>query len=229
MRAAELSLYAVQQIEQTSKGKKSSMRHREVITEAVERTLKDLQHVSAIRNFNLAGVTDLALHVGHRRSIDLDFFSREPFDPEAILGKVEPLEGLRVLVKDVETLPLTIGETKVSFLGYRYPLLFPCDVLFEVEVGDPRDIACMKISAIAGRGTKRDFIDLYAVSKHHGLEELLAWFKEKYAKANYSMVHILKSLTYFEQAEKDPMPDMLINLTWEMIKNFFTIEAPRLL
>lgn len=205
------------------------MWHREVITEAVARTLKDLQQISAIRNFYLAGGTGLALHLGHRRSIDLDFFSREPFDSEAILGKVVSLEGLRVLAKDVETLHLTIGETKVSFLGYRYPLLFPGDALFEVEVADPRDIACMKISAIAGRGTKRDFIDLYAVSKHHGLEQLLAWFKAKYAKANYSMVHILKSLTYFEEAEKDPMPDMLVNLTWEMIKNFFTTEAPRLL
>lgn len=62
-----------------------------------------------------------------------------------------------------------------------------------------------------------------------GLEQLLAWFKAKYAKANYSMVHILKSMTYFAEAEKDPKPDMLVNLTWEIIKNFFTTEAPRLL
>ena len=205
------------------------MWRREVITEVVEGTLKDLERVSAIRNFYRADGTGLALHVGHRRSMDLDFFSREPFDPDAILGKVETVERLRVLVKDVETLHLTIGETKVSFLGYWYPLLFPCEALFEVKVADPRDIACMKISAIAGHGTKRDFIDLYAVSKHHGLEQLLAWFKAKYARANYSTVHILKSLTYFEEAEKDPVPDMLANLTWEMIKQFFTAEAPRLL
>ncbi|MGI0085554.1 MAG: nucleotidyl transferase AbiEii/AbiGii toxin family protein [Nitrososphaerales archaeon] len=205
------------------------MWHQEVITEVVERTLLDLRRVSVLAKFYLAGGTGLALHLGHRRSIDLDFFSREPFDPEGILGKVEPLDGLRVLAKDLETLHLTIGETKVSFLGYRYPLLFPCDALFEVKVADPRDIACMKISAIAGRGTKRDFIDLYAVSKHHGLEQLLAWFKGKYAQANYSIVHVLKSLTYFEEAEKDPMPDMLVNLTWERVKQFFTTEAPRLL
>ncbi|MGH9358744.1 MAG: hypothetical protein ACRD22_08310 [Terriglobia bacterium] len=60
-----------------------------------------------------------------RRSVDLDFFSREPFEPEAILGKVEPLDGLPVFAKDFEKLHLTIGETKVSFLGYRYPLLLP--------------------------------------------------------------------------------------------------------
>ena len=205
------------------------MWRREVITEAVERTLQDLQRVSATGNSYLARGTGLALHLGHRRSMDLDFFTRKPFDPEDILGKIEPLGGLRVLTKDVETLHLTIGETKVSFFGYRYPSLFPCESLFEVKVADPRDIACMKISAIAGRGNKRDYIDLYAVSEHHGLEQILAWFKVKYAQANYSMVHILKSLTYFEEAEKDPMPDMLVNLTWETVKHFFTTEAPRLL
>ena len=205
------------------------MCHREVITKAVEQTLQDLERVSVLANFYLAGETGLALHLGHRRSIDLDFFSHEPFDPEATLGKLGALDGLRVLARDFETLHLTIGETKVSFLGYRYPMLFPCDVLFEVKVADPRDIACMKISAIAGRGTKRDFIDLYAVSERHGLEQLLVWFKAKYAQANYSTLHILKSLTYFEEAEKDPMPDMLVNLTWKRVKQFFVTEAPRLL
>lgn len=205
------------------------MWHQEVITEKVERTLRDLQQISVLTGFYLAGGTGLALHIGHRRSIDLDFFSLESFEPEAILGKVESLDGLQVLARDLETLHLIVGETKVSFLGHRYPLLFPCDALFEVKLADPRDIACMKIGAIAGRGSKRDFIDLYAVSKHHELAQILAWFKEKYARANYSMVHVLKSLTYFEDAEKDPMPDMLVNLTWERVKQCFAAEAPRLL
>jgi hypothetical protein len=205
------------------------MWHREVITEAIERTLRDLQGTSVPQNFYLAGGTGLALHVGHRRSIDLDFFSREPFDPEAILGEVEKLEGLQVLAKDLETLHLTLRGTKVGFLGYRYPLLFPCDAFLEVKVADARDIACMKVSAIAGRGTKRDFIDLYAVSQHHELKQVLTWFKAKYAQANYSMVHVLKSLTYFEDAEKDPMPHMLVALTWERVKQFFATEVPPLL
>jgi nucleotidyltransferase AbiEii toxin of type IV toxin-antitoxin system len=203
------------------------MWHREVITETAERSLRDLQRTSLLQSFYLAGGTGLALHIGHRRSIDLDFFSREPFDPEAILGKAESLEGVHVLSKDLETLHLTIRDTKVSFLGYRYPLLFPCQEISEVKVADPRDIACMKVSAIASRGTKRDFVDLYAVSKHHDLGQILEWFKSKYAKANYSMVHVLKSLTYFEDAEKDPMPDMLVALTWERVKQFFSTEAVR--
>jgi len=95
--------------------------HREVITEAVERTLLDLQRMSALTNFYIAGGTGLALHLGHGRSIDLDLFTGESFDPDTILGKVERLTGLPVLARDLETPHLSIGETKVSFLAYRYP------------------------------------------------------------------------------------------------------------
>lgn len=205
------------------------MWHQEVLTEAVQRTLQDLQRISVLTDFYLAGGTGLALQVGHRRSIDLDFFTHEPFNPERILGKVEKLGGLQVLAKDPETLHVNIRETKVSFLGYHYPLLFPCETMSGVRIADPRDIACMKISAIAGRGSKRDFIDLYAACMNYELALILAWFREKYAQANYSIVHVLKSLTYFEEAEKDPMPDMLVALTWDRVKQLFSTEAPRLL
>jgi hypothetical protein len=86
----------------------------------------------------------------------------------------------------------------------------------------------MKLSAIAGRGTKRDFVDFYVVSKQYGLSQALEWFKQKYDQANYSMVYLLKSLSYFEDAEKDPMPDMLEPLSWEEVKQFFSGEVPRL-
>src|SRR3989442_12600444 len=99
------------------------MWHREVITEAVERTLLDLQRISALTNFYIAGGTGLALHLGHRRSIDLELFTGESVDPDTILGKVGRLTGLQVLAGDPETLHLSIGEEKGGFLAYRYPLL----------------------------------------------------------------------------------------------------------
>jgi hypothetical protein len=86
----------------------------------------------------------------------------------------------------------------------------------------------MKLSAIASRGTKRDFVDLYAVAKLYGLAAALAWFKEKYAGVNHSLTHVLKSLTWFEDADKDPMPDMLVPLSWEDVKRFFETEASHL-
>lgn len=205
------------------------MWHPEAINATVERTLHDLSLASVLADFYLAGGTGLALHAGHRRSIDLDLFTSEAYAPDAILGKITRLNGLQVLAKDVDTLHVVAGETKVSFFTYRYPVLFPPESFSGVQVADPRDIACMKMSAIAGRGTKRDFIDLFIVAQSHGLEQILGWFKMKYAQVSYSTVHILKSLAYFEDADKDPTPSMLVSLTWESVKQFFTAEAPRLL
>jgi hypothetical protein len=87
----------------------------------------------------------------------------------------------------------------------------------------------MKISAIASRGTKRDFVDLYFLAHEYGLKQLLGWFTRKFSQTNYSMPHILKSLSYFEEAEQDPMPHMLMSLSWEEVKQFFAREAPRLI
>jgi hypothetical protein len=87
----------------------------------------------------------------------------------------------------------------------------------------------MKVSAIAGRGAKRDFVDLYVSALRYGLSEILRLFDRKYAQANYSRIHILKSLTFFGDAEKDPLPHMLMSLEWENLKRFFLFEAPRLL
>jgi len=136
--------------------------------------------------------------------------------------------GFSLVAKAPHTLRANIRGTKVSFLGYEYPLLFSTALFAGVPVADPRDIACMKISAIASRGTKRDFIDLYLTSQRFGLVELLGLFQRKYARTGYNRPHILKSLTYFDDAEKDPMPHMLVPLDWDAVKLFFRGEVPRL-
>ena len=86
----------------------------------------------------------------------------------------------------------------------------------------------MKISAIAGRGTKRDFVDLYVTATRYGLSALLELFEKKFADVRYNRIHVLKSLTYFKDAEKDPTPDMLIPLSWEEVKAFFTEDVPKI-
>lgn len=209
--------------------KKEPVWHEETISPEVVHTLRGLRENSAIAPFYLAGGTGLALRLGHRRSADLDFFSSIAFSEDALIQKAQKLTGFSVVAKSPGTLHTQIRGIKVSFLAFVYPLLFPCEAFLDVQVADPRDIACMKVSAIASRGTKRDFVDLYAVGQHYGLPQILEWFKEKFAPANFSSVHILKSLTYFDDAEKNPPPDMLAPISWEGVKGFFTREVPRLL
>jgi hypothetical protein len=203
--------------------------HPEVISQDIVRTLRDLQHRSLVEGFYLAGGTGLALQLGHRRSVDLDFFSETLFNEELLIQKLADTESLSVLSKANSTLHAGVGKVKVSFLGYPYPVLFPFLFFLGIPLVDRRDIACMKISAISSRGTRRDFIDLYVVSKEHGLASLLDLFKKKYSRANYSGIHVLKSLTFFEEAERDPAPDLLVDISWDDVKDFFITQVPALL
>lgn len=203
--------------------------HRETIPASTAETLRVLRLSQLAERFYLAGGTGLALQFGHRLSLDLDFFAEEHFDEERLLERMQVLGGFALAAIAPYTLHATIAETKVSFLGYAYPILFPPGNFDGVAVADLRDIACMKLSAIASRGTRRDFIDLYFCARKFGLSELIQLFAKKYAKIQTSRTHLLKSLVYFADAEKEPMPRMLVPLDWQEVTQFFNRESLRVL
>ena len=202
--------------------------HAAVLSPAASDVLGRLSSLEPIQRFYLAGGTGLALHFGHRRSVDLDLFSKQTFDEESLLAYLHPLKPFTVIAKAQQTLHVHICGSKVSFLGYNYPMLFPFEFFKDLAVADVQDIACMKLSALASRGTRRDFVDLYVSARHLGLATLLAQFEKKYAQFRYNRVHILKSLVFFADAEKEPMPDMMVALSWEEVKSFFLHEVPML-
>ncbi len=202
--------------------------HSEVLPPDAQKTLAALAAQAVLEPFYLAGGTALALQRGHRRSVDLDFFGEDVYNEDHLLRSLENLAGIKVISKSTETLHLHVGSAKVSFLGYHYPMLFPLLIFDGTSVADPRDISAMKLSALASRGTKRDFVDAYVLSKQYGLKELIGFFHRKFSKTTFSNIHLLKSLTYFADADKEPMPDMLQPMTWQEVKDFFTREAPRL-
>ena len=202
--------------------------HLEVISPEVVRTARTLGSLPTLRSFYLAGGTALALYLGHRRSVDLDFFNAQPFDEEALIAALGQLPELAVISKSPQTVYLHLSGTKMSFIGYNYPSLFPFADFHGLTVADVRDIACMKLSALASRGSRRDFVDLYVVARQYGIPQLLDLFQRKFAKANYNLLHVRKSLTYFVDAEKEPMPAMLLSLSWGEVKQFFLDEARKL-
>ncbi len=208
--------------------------HKEILLPASDEVLAALNRTLMLSQFYLAGGTGLALMLGHRLSRDFDFFSADLFNEEVLIQKLIGLNNLTIVAKDQHTLHLTLKDIKVSFLGYQYPLLFQTkkyqsDIGISIDVADERDIACMKISAVSSRGTKRDFVDLYTVAQLYNLSELFELFKHKFSLTPYNNVHILKSLTYFADAELDPMPNMLFPISWDTVKKFFVSEVPKLL
>lgn len=194
----------------------------EVITKETRADLEVLKKAGLLRDFYLAGGTGLALQIKHRLSIDLDFFSKSDIDTKSLIQKAQKLGALVVDQEKENTLSGSFNKTKIMFLKYDYPLLFQLKDIEDIKVADVKDIACMKIDAIASRGAKKDFIDLFVICRDVlPLNELLALFKEKYSNVDYNITHILKSLVYFEDAEKEPMPKMLISVSWKEIEGFF--------
>lgn len=181
-----------------------------------------------LRDFYLAGGTGLALQVGHRRSVDLDLFRETEFASVALRDQLRGLEGLRKIETGPGTVHVQLHNVKVSFLLYPHPLLFPLREFDRIAVADPRDIACMKLDVIGNRGSRRDFVDLYTLAKAYALGEILEWFTVKYASVPYSRIHLFKALTYFDDAEQEPMPDMVVPLEWTAVKQYFLLEVPRL-
>lgn len=176
-------------------------------------------------NFYLAGGTALAIQLGHRKSIDLDWFSAASFENGKIKNLLSKTGKFSVSNEEDGTVHGALDGVKVSFLRYNYELLFkPVDFL-NVKLADERDIAAMKIDAVSARGSKKDFIDLFFLLRKYSLGELFGFFETKFRGIDYNRLHILKSLTYFEDAEGDPMPVMLAEADWEMVKEKITKDA----
>ena len=201
----------------------------EALTENTKEVLFNMKKMPAIEQFYLAGGTALALYLGHRVSFDLDFFAQDDFDELLLIQQLPSLGKFELEKKSPQSILGLLSNVKISFLGYRYPLLFPFQTLEDIKIADVRDIVCMKIDAISSRGTKRDFIDVYFVVKEiMPLEEILRLFVQKYAAINYNLMHIKKSLVFFDDAESESMPKMLKQVEWEEVKNFFKEEIIRL-
>lgn len=192
--------------------------HKEAIDERTKRVWDKIAKTGIAGRFYLAGGTALAVHLGHRKSIDLDFFSQEDFSTPDLRRQLSQIGEIVLLGEADGTLHVTIDHVMVSFFRYGYGLLFP-PVKFEgLTLADERDIAAMKLDAVSSRGSRKDFIDIYELLKKHTLAELIDFFEKKYAGIQYNMLHILKSLIYFDDADGEPPPLMLHDTGWDNIK-----------
>ncbi len=192
-----------------------------ILSKKTKNNLEILSKGNVLENFYLAGGTGLALQLKHRLSLDLDFFTKKDIDTKLLIQKIKKLGKLSVEDEAENTLHINFQGTKITFLKYDYLQLFPLKKFETIQIGDIRDIGCMKISAISSRGTKKDFIDIYFICKKElSLEKLLELFEKKHKGVEYNMIHIMKSLIYFEDAEKDPVPKMIIPVSWKEVKDF---------
>jgi hypothetical protein len=196
----------------------------EVMPPAQQAMLHRLGAIARDRGFYLAGGTSLAIRIGHRRSVDLDWFSPSAIEPMALAADLRSA-GILIEVTDAEegTLHGIADGVKLSFLEYRHPDLVPPIEWPEygVRLASLEDLVCMKLSAIVGRGSKKDFIDVFALgSESFTLDQMLRFYGQKYDVSDLG--HTLYALTYFDDAEQEDTPEMLWQIAWDQVKR--TIE-----
>lgn len=196
--------------------------HTETLAPNTKELFEKLSHLSLPGEFYLSGGTALALHLGHRESEDLDFFSQEEFDPEEIQRLLEKDLLLTDIAVDAGTLNCYANGVKLQFLHYPYKLLEEPKTLDNIKISSVKDIAGTKLLTISARGSKKDFIDLYFILELFSLKELFEILDKKYTDQDYNTVHILKSLVYFEDADDQPMPRMHKDVSWLTVKNVIT-------
>ncbi len=194
------------------------------IAPATLEILKILMSIKKLNQFYLVGGTAIALQLGHRESIDLDLFTIRPFSNTIILNSLPKKFFVKTLVEEPNVLMLEINDVKVDFIKMSYPILFPTIEIEKVRMLGLKDIAPMKLKAIAQRGSKKDFYEIYYLLNEMSLTSIFENFKSKFNLQD--IFHIIKSLMYFDDAMATPTPityDKII--TWEKVKSTILKES----
>lgn len=208
--------------------------HLDILPKATRKALDFFAGQNWLKNtrWYLAGGTALALQEGTRKSVDLDFFIElKDFDNNELLNNFAGNDNWRVTINKKNTIYGELFKAKVSFIAY--PFFIPKQEMIKygsVKILQSADVAVMKIIAISQRGRKRDFFDLYWCAKNiEPLSGILRKLKKQYPLVAHDYHHILKSLVYFEDAEKDPEPEIYFRTTWKDVKKFFNSEIPKIM
>jgi len=205
--------------------------HRETLTSETRELFKLVVRLPFISEFYLAGGTGLALQIGHRYSIDLDFFSDSP---EAV-GPVQR-QAMTGILKDDPSLTITWDKdgtyvahwrgVGVSFFRLdRHPLTKPSVKIDNIRVATVEEIGAMKLAAILYRGTRKDYIDLYFILQQTTLTQLFEISAIKYPYNAAFPTFVVRALAFFDDAESEPMPRMIKPIKWEKIKTFLEKQA----
>ena len=202
------------------------------ITEGCRKTLESLGQYDFVNQFYLAGGTALALQLGHRVSTDLDWFSTS--NPLTDVERAEIHDALsrqgdfEVASEQDGMLFAKMFDTDVSFIHQPHPLLESTINYGGVQLASPTDIGLMKLAAINARGTRRDFIDVYCLRNTISLDRLLELAGTKYSNRPSFLAVASRALSYFDDAEQQPMPELLHPVSWEDVRDYCEAAARQL-
>jgi hypothetical protein len=178
------------------------------------------------QKFILVVGTSLALQIGHRNSVDINLFGQQEINKDVFEDRLNNYGITEISQSTKNILISSVNNIKVDFVNYNYPLLKPYKTIENVRLAFLEDIAAMKLNAIMGRGSKKDFIDLYFLLKKFSMKEIFDFYTDKYT--NGSKFLVLKSLVYFTDADGQPQPKMYLDFNWEICKQKIIQEVLKL-
>lgn len=197
------------------------MLHLKTIEPRTFALLKELQQIKELQGFHLAGGTALALRYGHRISIDLDLFGKEDLDKQAIVEVLTRQFSTDFVYEERPAswaLFCFIRDIKVDIVRYDHPMVAPLDIVEGVRLFSTEDIIAMKLNAVLGRGTRKDFFDIYELLQHYSMSDMIRFHQLKFPQQRL-MISIPQAPTYFEDAEESPDPVVLNGQTWPAVKD----------
>jgi hypothetical protein len=192
----------------------------ETVEPATLELVRKLQQMPVLKDFLLVGGTALSLHLGHRKSVDIDLFSQQPFQAETCASLLEENYDFQLLYLQNNTLKGIIGEIFIDIITHNYPLISDVVLFDGIRMASLQDIAAMKVNAISGIGTRvKDFVDIYFLLKTMSFQAIIDSFSKKYGTRNE--FHAIKSLTYFDDVDIQTWPEMILEpeLQFQEIKN----------
>lgn len=202
------------------------MLQRETVEPGTLSLIYSLQEKEYLQSFILVGGTALALQLGHRISTDIDLFTNQRFYVPDLLTSLQLDYTLEIKQQMRHALLSTIESIKTDFVFQPSDMIEEIMIDENVRMASLMEIAAMKIGAITARGKKRDFVDLYCLLEHYSLEDILIAFQTKYKGATPELA--IRSLFYFEDAEKDVDPKCFFHYNWKAVKEKIKNETAKL-
>jgi hypothetical protein len=201
------------------------MLHYKSVSAELLELLEFVMNQREFNEFNLVGGTSLALQMGHRISIDIDLFGASEIDEDLFLEVLKKYGTVQVIKKSKNILICSVNGVKVDFVNYQYRLLESPLLEENIRLVKKKDIAAMKVNAVAGRGSIKDFIDIYFLLNEFSIKEMIGFYLQKYPDGSEFMVR--KSLTYFDDADNEEAPILFHDISWSEIKKTILLSIDK--
>jgi hypothetical protein len=194
------------------------MLQEETVEPSTLELLKQIVSLPELKQFRLVGGTALSLLMGHRKSIDLDLFTDQPFEKEVLIPALEDAFGKLITTNErsKHIYQCIIRDVKVDFVSVKDPFLNPIQIIDGIPFADNKDLIALKLNAVKGRGAKKDFWDIAKLLQSYSMDDLFQFYHDRY---NYDDTFaLIRSIVYFIDAEDNPDPVSLDGATWAEVK-----------